>query len=439
MATKQAPRAEQSGKNAASPWQLPWAAWKQVAIRTYKETSNDNVGLIAAGVAFYGFLALVPLLGAIVLSYGLIAEPATVVKNMKGLTSVMPGEAAKLVGEQLMNVVQTSDGKKGAGLLLALALALFGARNGAGAIVTALNVAYEEEETRGFIRVNLLSLGITAGGVVVAIIALVAITALGHLENLLQGLPGFVIVLGKIASYVAMTLAGAAGAATLYRFGPARDSARWTWLTPGSILAALLWLVLTIGFGIYVANFGNYNATYGSLGAVVVLLTWMYLSSYILLFGAELNSELEHQTARDTTSGRSEPMGTRGAWAADHVAAGEGTGQGGGKQVGAAPSGSATKGQPAPAASGHESAVADFVVSRVGARFAHLAGPKVGMLISASATLGLSLLRKPGRGAAGAAVLAGAGAAAWLTREEELSEDREGDQPASASKVMAER
>lgn len=400
-----------SGTKAASPWQMSFAEWKAVAMRTVKETGNDNVGLIAAGVAFYGFLALVPLLGAIVLTYGLVAEPASVIKNMQQLTSVMPGDAAKLVGEQLMNVVKTSDGKKGAGLLLALALALFGARNGAGAIITALNVAYEEEETRGFIRVNLLALAMTAGAVVIAILAVVAIAAMGHLEKLLEGAPGFVIVLGKILSYVAMTSAGAAGAATLYRYGPARDKAKWTWLTPGSLLAALLWLVLTIGFGIYVANFGNYNATYGSLGAVVVLLTWLYLSSYILLFGAELNSELEHQTEADTTSGKAAPMGTRGAWAADHVAKGNASDDGGGEQVGAAP----PVAQPAPPK--HESAVGDFVASRLGARVAHLAGPKVGMAISAAATLGLSLLRKRGRGAAGAAVLAGAGAVAWLTRE----------------------
>jgi len=418
-----------TGKDAPSPWQMPFAGWKQVALRTWKETSNDNVGLIAAGVAFYGFLALVPLLGAIVLSYGLIAEPATVVKDMQQLTAVMPGDAAKLVGEQLMNVVKTSDGKKGAGLLLALALALFGARNGAGAIVTALNIAYEEEETRGFIRVNLLSLAITIGGVAVAMLALVAITALGHLETLIEGAPGFVIVLGKILSYVAMTLGGAAGAATLYRFGPARQTAQWVWLTPGSLLAALLWLALTIGFGIYVANFGNYNATYGSLGAVVVLLTWLYLSSYILLFGAELNSELEHQTTKDTTSGAPLPLGERRAWVADHVA--DETGK-------AAKPGEAARSRTPPPAAEQDSPVGDFVASRLGARLAHLGGPKVGMLTSASASLGLSLLRKRGRGAAGAAVLTAAGIVAWLTRQDDEA-DQEGGRPASASKVMAER
>ena len=301
------------GRAASSPLAMPLTGWKDVFVRTWSEAGDDNVGLVAAGVAFYAFLALVPLLGAIVLSYGLVADPKTVVHNMQGLTSVMPGDAAKLIGEQLMNVVKTSGSKKGLGLLLALGLAVFGARSAAGSIVTALNIAYEEKEKRSFIIVNLLALAITAAGVIVAVLAVVTIAALGHLETLLPTAPGFILVLGKLLSYVALALAGAAGAATLYRYGPSRTKPRWVWLTPGSILAALLWLVLTFGFGIYVANFGNYNATYGSLGAVVVLLTWLYLSSYILLFGAELNSELEHQTAEDTTSGEEKPIGARHA------------------------------------------------------------------------------------------------------------------------------
>ena len=283
-----------------SPFAIPSAGWKEAFVRTWKAAAQDNIGLVGAGVSFYGFLALVPLLGAIVLSYGLIAEPATVMKNMRGLTSVMPADAAKLIGEQLMNVVRTSGSKKGLGLLLALALALFGARSGAGSIVTALNIAYEEKETRSFVRLNLLALAITAGSVLVAIMALVAIAALGHLTKLFPHAPGAVLVLGKLLTYAAAALGGAAGAATLYRYAPDRKKATWVWLTPGSLFATAGWLVLTVGFGIYVANFGNYNATYGSLGAVVVMLTWLYLSSYVLLLGAELNSELEHQTERET-------------------------------------------------------------------------------------------------------------------------------------------
>ena len=402
-----------AGRYATSPWTIPLAGWKQILLRSWKEAGDDNVGLVAAGVAFYGFLALVPLLGAIVLSYGLVAEPDTVVRNMKGLTSVMPGDAAKLVGEQLMNVVKTSGSKKGLGLLLALALALFGARSGAGSVITALNIAYEEKEKRGFIAVNLLALGITAAAVIVAIVALIAIAALGHLETLIPGAPSFVLVLGKLLSYLLLAFGGAGAAATLYRYGPSRQKARWTWLTPGSIFAALFWLILTLGFGIYVANFGNYNATYGSLGAVVVLLTWLYLSSDILLFGAELNSELEHQTARDTTDGAPAPTGERGAWAADQVA-NEGDG---GKGVSETAKPAAVEhGDDPPVRPSEASMTADYVAARASARVFRAAGLKnVGMASSGLATLGLAMLRRKGRAPHGAALLAAAAGLSWLS------------------------
>ena len=302
-----------------TPWRMPRATWVPVLKRSWAEGSDDNIGLVAAGVAFYAFLAIVPLLAATVLLYGLLADPATVVANVRTLAQAMPADAANLVGEQLMTVVGTSEGKKGLGLVIALGVALFGARNGAGAVVTALNIAYEEKEKRGFVRLTLVNLAITAAAVVAAITAGLAVTALAALEEWLPRAPG-VAVLGKVVSYLLLLLVAAAGAATLYRYGPSRARARWTWITPGSLLAAVGWVALTLGFGVYVANFGNYNATYGSLGAVVVLLTWLYLSSYILLFGAELNSEFEHQTAQDTTTGASAPLGSRGAWVADHVA-----------------------------------------------------------------------------------------------------------------------
>jgi membrane protein len=310
------------GRQASSPWAIPLAGWKDVALRTWRESSSDSIGLIAAGVAFYVFLALVPLLGAIVLSYGLFAEPSTVVSHMEGLTTLLPADIARLVGEQMVNVVQTSGEKKGLGALAALAIALFGARNAAGAIISALNIAYEEEERRGFIKVNLLALAITAVSVAVAAFALLAAGSLGVLHRLLPDSP-VVVAATRVFSYAILAVVAAAAAATHYRYGPSRDQARWTWLTAGSALFAVCWVILTAGFGYYVANFGDYGATYGSLSAVVVLLTWTYFSSYALLFGAELNSELEHQTARDTTAGHQQPLGQRGAWAADHVAPSE--------------------------------------------------------------------------------------------------------------------
>lgn len=399
---------------------MPWSGWKDVLVRTWREASDDNVGIVAAGVAFYGFLAMVPLLGAIVLSYGLVAEPRTVVGNMQALTNVMPADAAKLIGEMLMNVVQQSSGKKGLGILLALAVALFGARNAAGSIITALNIAYEEKEKRGFIKVNLLALAMTLAAVVVALLAFGAIAALGLLEDLIPGAPAFVIGLGKVMAYVLLVLAAAAGAATLYRYGPSRDEPRWEWITPGSLLTAIAWVLLTLGFGFYVTNFGSYDKTYGSMGAVVVLLTWMYLSSYVLLLGAELNSELEHQTAQDTTEGAQRPLGQRSAWSADHVAAGAEEQPARGEPVPGQPArGESQPVQPEPQPVEHESVGRDYVAARATNRAGRFAGlQKVGLVSSALATTGLALMRKRGRTGAGAALLATAAGLSLLKRED---------------------
>ena len=403
---------------------MPLRGWKEVLIRTAREASKDNVGLIAAGVAFYAFLALVPLMGATVLTYGLVASPATVLRNMQSLTSVMPTDVAKLIGEQLLGVVNVSSDKKGFGILIALVVTVFGARNAAGALITALNIAYEEEEKRGFIRVALLAIAITTSAVVLALAAVATMTALRFLADLLPASPIALIAIKLVTGLV--LLLGAAGAATtLYRYAPSREKAQWTWLTPGSTLCAVGWLALTFGFGIYVTKFGNYNTTYGSLGSVVVLLTWVYLSTYIFLFGAELNSEFEHQTAADTTEGGAKPLGTRGAWSADHVADGasdEGkeaeTGDTAGQktpandQSGAEASGAAF---PAPPANDH-----GYLVSRVTNRAARLAGsPRIGMLSSGLSTIGLAMLRRKGRGRAGAAILAAAAGLALLRRRED--------------------
>lgn len=392
--------------HATSPWQFGWPDWKAVLLRSWKEAGNDNVGLIAAGVAFYAFLAIVPVLGAVVLSYGLIATPATVIANVQSMAKALPADAAQLIGEQLLNVVKTSDGKKGLGLLLALGIALFGARNGAGAIVTALNVAYEEEEKRGFIAVNLLSLGMTVAGVVGAVLAMVATAALAALEDVLPSSSPVVVVLGKVLTYLLLMLAGAGVAAALYRFGPSRQQPKWQWITAGSLLTAVGWLVLTLGFGIYVSNFGNYNATYGSLGAVVVLLTWLYLSSYLLLLGAELNSECEHQTAADSTTGAAQPLGERGAYVADSVASGaEPAGKSG---AGIAP-------EPASAAgpARGSGAVGDYAAGVAGGRLAAAVGGRhVGAVSSALAGAGLAMLRAR-RGGVGVALVGVAGVLSW--------------------------
>jgi membrane protein len=414
----------QTGRTADSPLEIPALGWKEVAVRTWKQSSQDNVALVAAGVAFYGFLALVPLLGAIVLTYGIIADPQTVVSNVKSLTSLVPKDAATLIGQQLLGVVHTSGGKKGIGLVIAIGVALFGARNAAGSIITALNIAYEQEEKRGFIRVNLLALAITGAAVVMAVLALIAITVLGYLEKLFPSLPGFVAIIGKVVTYAVLLLGAAAAAATLYRYGPDRRDAKWDWITPGSILAAVLWLILTLGFGFYVSRFGNYNKTYGSLATVVILVTWMYLSAYVFLFGAELNSELEHQTVKDTTDGAPRPLGERGAWSADHVAGSEQPSKPGAGDVSPPDKGGQQdRPQPAPTSGGisapQHSTAADYVAGRIANRAGSIAGLRsVGMLSAILSTLGLSLLRKRGKAATGAVLLASAAGLSLLKRRD---------------------
>ncbi|RVT90358.1 YihY/virulence factor BrkB family protein [Sphingomonas crocodyli] len=312
--------ADQRGRYADSPWAIPLKGWIEVLKRTWSEATEDSIGLVAAGVAFYGFLAIAPLLAATILVYGLVAEPADVGSDLRAMLTVMPPDAVRLIDDLLVAAVHTSEGKAGFGLLVALAIALYGGMNGANALITALNIAYEEQDRRGFVRVNLLALGLTAAGVAGLVVALGLAAMISHLRATLPEAGPALVIAGRIASVLAGGLVCAAAAATLYRYGPDRRDAKWVWLSPGSIAAAALWVAISLGFGVYAARFANYGATYGSASAIIVMLTWLYLSAYILLLGAELNSELEHQTVRDTTRGAPKPLGERGAVVADTVA-----------------------------------------------------------------------------------------------------------------------
>ncbi len=308
------------GHRARSPSEMPKRAWRDIVKRTYKRVWDDNVGLVAAGVAFYGFFALLSLLGLIVLVYGFAAAPLTVIEHMQALPGVLPSDVANVIGDQLMTAVRASQKTKGLGILVAFVVAAYGGTNGAAATITALNIAYEEKEKRGLLSFYLLAASMTLGALVVALCALAATTVITVLQRILPEASLAAVIAGKFLGYLLLSLLGALIASVLYRVGPSREDAKWQWITPGSLFAAVAWLLLTVAFGFYVAHFTNYHASYGSLGAVVALLTWMYLSAYAFMIGAELNSEIEHQTAIDSTTGAPQPMGTRGAWAADNVA-----------------------------------------------------------------------------------------------------------------------
>jgi len=282
----------------ANPADLPRRAWKDIILATWREAGEDDLTLVAAGVAFYAFLAFVPLLTAFVLSYGLIAEPASVVSHMQALTGVLPQNAASIIGDQLQSMTETAGGQKGFALALAILIALYGATKGATSIMTALNIAYDVEESRGFVKRTALSFAMTGGAVLILFLAILAVAGSNALEGFMPGQSGVTHVLIKLLLWSVAAASVILLLAVVYRYGPDRPDAPWRWVTPGSAAATLAWLAATAGFGLYVANFGNYNATYGSLGAVIVFLTWLYLSAYIVLLGAELNSEVERRAAQ---------------------------------------------------------------------------------------------------------------------------------------------
>jgi membrane protein len=286
--------------------------WRDVLARTWKEGSDDNVGFLAAGVAFYAFLAFVPLLASAVLLYGLIADPQTVAEHIGKVFASLPHDAAALVADQLKSLTATPKSSKGWGLVIALLLAVYSASKGASGIVTALNIAYEVNETRSFVRTTLLSLAMTAAGLLVVVLAAAAISLTATVESLFPVASGVLHFLARLLSWAIAVALVSVGFALAYRYAPNRPDASWRWITPGSAVASLLWLLASLGFGLYVSHFGHYNATYGSLGGVIVFLTWLYLSAYILLMGGELNSELEK--AQEETS-KKDPQAPAPAYA----------------------------------------------------------------------------------------------------------------------------
>jgi membrane protein len=307
------------GRDAAEPSEIPRRGWWQILKRTASEVSRDNISLVAAGVAFYTLLAIPPALAAAIALWGFFASPADVQQQLSQLAAVLPADAAATFEEQLQGVAAKSSQALGWTAVIGFVLSLWSARLAVNAMIGALNIVYEEQERRGFVKLAaisvLLTLAVLAGGLV-TLLLVAGVPAV--LE--LVGLGGTAEVAVHVLRWVALCALVLFGLAVLYRLGPSRRQARWQWVSWGAGAATLLWLVASAGFSLFVANFGSYGETYGAIGGVVVLLTWLWISAFVALVGAELNSEMEHQTARDTTVGGSRPLGERGAWSADHVA-----------------------------------------------------------------------------------------------------------------------
>jgi membrane protein len=306
------------GRDADTPLAIPPRGWRDVLVRVYREMSDDNLSHVAAGVAFYAFLAAFPAIAALVLTYGLVANPSTVEQHLQVAREVMPAEGFGILAEQVHKVAGSADGRLTFGLLLTIALAVWSATKGVKALMTALNIAYEERESRGFLALNLWALAFTVAAIVVVVVAVTVIGAIPAAIALLD-LPEPLAAGLLWLRWPVMAVFGMVALALLYSYGPSRAAAKFVWVTPGAILATVVWIVASLGFSFYVTRFAGYNETFGSLGAVVVLLMWLYLSAYIVCLGAELNAELEHQTQRDSTKGPARPLGRRGAYVADHV------------------------------------------------------------------------------------------------------------------------
>jgi membrane protein len=280
------------------------------------EVKEDNVSLLAAGVAFYAMLAIFPAIIALVTVYGMVADPAQVESQVSEFAKSLPSGADQLITEQLQNVVNAGEQALSIGLALSLLAVLWSASGGVQGLVKSLNLVYDERETRGFLKLRGLSLLLTLGAIVVAVVALALITVFpAVIDDLGLGRAGELAA--SIGRWVILALLVLVALAVLYRYAPDRANPRWRWVSWGAVVALVLWLLGSFGFSWYVDNFGKYNQTYGALAAVIILLLWLYLSAFAVLLGAEFDAEIERQTARDTTTGPERPLGQRGAEAAD--------------------------------------------------------------------------------------------------------------------------
>lgn len=305
------------GRRAEKPTEVPKAGWLDILVRTKQQITEDNLSIVGAGVAFYAFVAVVPALAVVIALYALIADPAQINQHIASLAQVVPDEAMPLLEEQMTRIATTPQ-TASISAIIGVLIALYGSAKATKALIEGLNIAYDETEERGFFRLNLVAIVLTFGAIVGAVVAIALVAVLPSIlermaigsgvETLLNWLRWPVLVGGFMLAL-----------AVIYRFGPSRTHAKWRWVSPGAIAAAILWLIGSGLFSLYVSRFGSYDKTYGALGAVVVFLMWLFISAFVILIGAELNAEMERQTVKDTTVEPDEPLGQRGAEAADTV------------------------------------------------------------------------------------------------------------------------
>lgn len=307
------------GRYATHPGDIPRRGWRQVIHRTSMEIISDRISLIAAGCAFYATLALFPAITMLISLYGLIFDPTAVEPQLQVIREFLPAAAFTLIAERVHTLVSQRSGTLGISLLVSTAVALWSSSTGTKSLLSALNMAYEEQERRSFLRFQVTGLLMTLGGILATITGLAILVFLPVAIDFI-GMDAYSTALIRIVSLLLLITFVATALSLLYYFGPCRHSAKWCWITPGSSVATVLWLAASILLSLYVGHIASYDTSYGPIGAVVAVMMWFWISAYAVLLGAELNAELELQTLEDTTTGPPEPLGKRGAFVADHVA-----------------------------------------------------------------------------------------------------------------------
>jgi membrane protein len=311
-------RGAERGREAQKPTQIPPRGWKDVLTRVKAETKNDNVPLLAAGLAYYAILSIFPAIIAAITLWGLFADPGQLQQQITSLLQPLPQQAQDAIRPVLESATTGAGAGLSIGAIAGLAGVLWSASGGMAGMIKGVNAAYDEEETRGFLKVRGLALALTLGALVVGVIALGLIAVLPAVLDTL-GLGSVGQFLARWLRWPVLFVLVAAALAVIYRLAPDRDDPKLQWVSWGAVVATVLWLIGSGLFSLYVSNFGDYGATYGALAGVIILLLWLFLTGFVVLLGAEINAEMERQTRRDTTSGQEQPMGDRRAQAADTV------------------------------------------------------------------------------------------------------------------------
>jgi membrane protein len=311
------------GRHASAPSDIPLRGWRDIVLRVYHNIGKHRLVVIAAGVTFYSVLAIFPAIAALVAIYGLFADPASIASHLDSLSGLLPGGALDVIREQMTRIALRGPSTLGLTFAVGLGVSLWSANAGMKSLFDALNLVYDEEEKRGLIGLNVVSFTFTALALVLVLFAMAAVIVLPAVVDYL-GLQGTTDLLLRLGRWPLLFVVVGLALALIYRYGPSRSRPKWRWICWGSALAALWWIVLSLLFSWYAANFSSYDATYGSLGAIIGFMIWLWLSTIIVLLGAELDAEMEHQTMRDTTIGHPKPLGSRGARMADTVGTAQG-------------------------------------------------------------------------------------------------------------------